>query len=98
MFSKTHPVEMKVLSVSMIKEGFVWHLYFENQKAEIFQRASFFVFNCCLDSLVGAVPMLFTPWGKSQDESMVARCGDVTNRIPPRVTALKIEGVYGSLG
>lgn len=59
MFSETHPVEMKVLSVSMIKEGFVWHLYFENQKAEIFQRASFLcltaawivwlvLFQCCL--------------------------------------------------
>ena len=51
-----------------------------------FGRAGSFLvsFNCCLDSLVGALPMLFTHWGKSQDESMVAWLEMLPTEYPHR--------------
>lgn len=73
---------MKVLSVSMIKRGVLSGICILKTKKLRYFGGLVFVFNCCLDSLVGALPMLFTHWGKVK---MKYGCmvGDVTDRMPP---------------
>ena len=77
---------------------FLWHLYFRDQRAVVFRKAcsSYMLFICSSGSLVVFDAVHLSR--ESQDESVAALCGEVTDREPLWVPPLKAERVYESLG